>query len=79
MNVHFYFSLNHNLFRMKLRYPGLPCLQVGQEHKHTYLPMEVSNFYNNNVNHLDQNNIFLPRYDLNCENPCCIKIKMLSI
>ncbi|XP_023346536.1 protein argonaute-1 isoform X2 [Eurytemora carolleeae] len=28
-------------YRMKLRYPGLPCLQVGQEHKHTYLPMEV--------------------------------------
>jgi hypothetical protein len=26
---------------MKLRYPHLPCLQVGQEHKHTYLPLEV--------------------------------------
>ena len=24
------------------RYPHLPCLQVGQEHKHTYLPLEVS-------------------------------------
>jgi hypothetical protein len=29
-------------YRIKLKYPGLPCLQVGQEHKHTYLPMEVS-------------------------------------
>ncbi|EDV37961.1 uncharacterized protein Dana_GF11153, isoform A [Drosophila ananassae] len=28
-------------YRMKLRYPHLPCLQVGQEHKHTYLPLEV--------------------------------------
>lgn len=28
---------------MKLRYPHLPCLQVGQEHKHTYLPLEVCN------------------------------------
>lgn len=26
---------------MKLRFPHLPCLQVGQEHKHTYLPLEV--------------------------------------
>lgn len=24
------------------RYPHLPCLQVGQEQKHTYLPLEVS-------------------------------------
>lgn len=23
------------------RYPHFPCLQVGQEHKHTYLPLEV--------------------------------------
>lgn len=29
-------------YKMKLRYPNLPCLQVGQEHKHTYLPLEVS-------------------------------------
>ena len=29
-------------YKMKLRYPHLPCLQVGQEHKHTYLPLEVS-------------------------------------
>jgi len=28
-------------YGIKLQYPGLPCLQVGQEHKHTYLPMEV--------------------------------------
>lgn len=28
-------------YKMKLRYPNLPCLQVGQEHKHTYLPLEV--------------------------------------
>jgi hypothetical protein len=27
---------------MKLAYPHLPCLQVGQEQKHTYLPLEVS-------------------------------------
>uniref|UniRef100_A0A1B0CSD2 Protein argonaute-1 n=1 Tax=Lutzomyia longipalpis TaxID=7200 RepID=A0A1B0CSD2_LUTLO len=27
-------------YKMKLRYPHLPCLQVGQEHKHTYLPLE---------------------------------------
>ena len=25
------------------RYPFLPCLQVGQEQKHTYLPLEVCN------------------------------------
>ena len=25
------------------RYPHLLCLQVGQEQKHTYLPMEVCN------------------------------------
>lgn len=24
-------------------YPHLPCLQVGQEQKHTYLPLEVCN------------------------------------
>ena len=28
-------------YQMKLRFPHLPCLQVGQEHKNTYLPMEV--------------------------------------
>ena len=28
-------------YKMKLRFPNLPCLQVGQEHKHTYLPLEV--------------------------------------
>jgi len=28
-------------YKMKLQYPHLPCLQVGQEHKHTYLPLEV--------------------------------------
>lgn len=28
-------------YKMKLRHPHLPCLQVGQEHKHTYLPLEV--------------------------------------
>ena len=28
-------------YGIRLQYPGLPCLQVGQEHKHTYLPMEV--------------------------------------
>ncbi|KZC11542.1 Protein argonaute-2, partial [Dufourea novaeangliae] len=30
-------------YKIKLRYPHLPCLQVGQEHKHTYLPLEVCN------------------------------------
>ncbi|XP_018016166.1 protein argonaute-2 [Hyalella azteca] len=30
-------------YRMRLRFPHLPCLQVGQEHKHTYLPLEVCN------------------------------------
>jgi eukaryotic translation initiation factor 2C len=28
-------------YAMKLRFPHLPCLQVGQEQKHTYLPLEV--------------------------------------
>ena len=28
---------------MKLQHPHLPCLQVGQEQKHTYLPLEVYN------------------------------------
>ncbi|CAF0775064.1 unnamed protein product [Rotaria sordida] len=35
-----YFYEKH---RMKLQYPHLPCLQVGQEQKHTYLPLEVCN------------------------------------
>jgi len=26
-------------YGIKLKYPVLPCLQVGQEQKHTYLPM----------------------------------------
>ncbi|CAG0893618.1 unnamed protein product [Darwinula stevensoni] len=30
-------------YHMKLQFPHLPCLQVGQEHKHTYLPLEVCN------------------------------------
>ena len=34
-----YFKEKHKL---ELRYPHLPCLQVGQEKKHTYLPLEVS-------------------------------------
>uniref|UniRef100_A0A7E4W4Z4 Protein argonaute-1 n=1 Tax=Panagrellus redivivus TaxID=6233 RepID=A0A7E4W4Z4_PANRE len=28
-------------YNMQLKYPHLPCLQVGQEQKHTYLPPEV--------------------------------------
>jgi hypothetical protein len=32
-------------YGVKLKFPGLPCLQVGQEHKHTYLPMEVSTLF----------------------------------
>lgn len=31
-------------YKLILRYPHLPCLQVGQEQKHTYLPLEVSTF-----------------------------------
>ena len=34
-------------YKMKLRYPHLPCLQVGQEHKHTYLPLEVTSYFVN--------------------------------
>ncbi|XP_022161620.1 protein argonaute-2-like [Myzus persicae] len=30
-------------YKIKLRYSHLPCLQVGDEHKHTYLPLEVCN------------------------------------
>ncbi|KAG2465296.1 AGO2 protein, partial [Polypterus senegalus] len=28
-------------YKLALRYPHLPCLQVGQEQKHTYLPLEM--------------------------------------
>lgn len=28
-------------YNMQLKYPYLPCLQVGQEHKNIYLPLEV--------------------------------------
>ncbi|GIX82238.1 protein argonaute-1 [Caerostris extrusa] len=31
-------------YKMKLRYPHFPCLQVGQEHKHTYSPSFGVNF-----------------------------------
>uniref|UniRef100_A0A674EZP0 Protein argonaute-3-like n=1 Tax=Salmo trutta TaxID=8032 RepID=A0A674EZP0_SALTR len=30
-------------YSLQLKYPHLPCLQVGQEQKHTYLPLEVCN------------------------------------
>ncbi|KAK6167315.1 hypothetical protein SNE40_021377 [Patella caerulea] len=30
-------------YKIKLQYPHFPCLQVGQEQKHTYLPLEVCN------------------------------------
>uniref|UniRef100_A0A183T6C1 Protein argonaute-1 n=1 Tax=Schistocephalus solidus TaxID=70667 RepID=A0A183T6C1_SCHSO len=30
-------------YKISLNYPHLPCLQVGQEQKHTYLPLEVCN------------------------------------
>jgi eukaryotic translation initiation factor 2C len=33
-----YFQEKYNI---RLQYPHLPCLQVGQEQKHTYLPLEV--------------------------------------
>ncbi|NP_001295590.1 protein argonaute-2 [Strongylocentrotus purpuratus] len=35
-----YFKERHNTI---LQYPHLPCLQVGQEQRHTYLPLEVCN------------------------------------
>uniref|UniRef100_A0A673FU27 Protein argonaute-3-like n=1 Tax=Sinocyclocheilus rhinocerous TaxID=307959 RepID=A0A673FU27_9TELE len=35
-----YFREKYNL---QLKFPHLPCLQVGQEQKHTYLPLEVCN------------------------------------
>ncbi|RNA31902.1 Argonaute [Brachionus plicatilis] len=35
-----YFSEKHSI---RLQYAHLPCLQVGQEQKHTYLPLEVCN------------------------------------
>ncbi|XP_028317063.1 protein argonaute-3 isoform X1 [Gouania willdenowi] len=35
-----YFREKYNLH---LKYPHLPCLQAGQEQKHTYLPLEVCN------------------------------------
>ncbi|KAL3117936.1 hypothetical protein niasHT_005179 [Heterodera trifolii] len=31
----------YDKYRLQLKYPHLPCLQVGQEQKHTYLPPEV--------------------------------------
>ena len=37
-----YFREKYNL---QLKYPHLPCLQVGQEQKHTYLPLEVSHVW----------------------------------
>lgn len=37
-----YFKQKYNL---QLKYPHLPCLQVGQEQKHTYLPLEVRRFF----------------------------------
>lgn len=37
-----YFREKYNL---QLKYPHLPCLQVGQEQKHTYLPLEVSDWW----------------------------------
>ena len=36
-----YFKEKHKL---ELRYAHLPCLQVGQEKKHTYLPLEVRTY-----------------------------------
>jgi len=33
----------HDKHHIKLLHPHLPCLQVGQEQKHTYLPLEVCN------------------------------------
>ena len=35
-----YFKDRHKLV---LRYPHLPCVQVTQEQKHTYLPLELCN------------------------------------
>lgn len=33
----------YDKYQIQLKYPHLPCLQVGQEQKHTYLPLEVCN------------------------------------
>lgn len=41
-SVFMYFKEKHKL---DLRFPHLPCLQVGQEKKHTYLPLEVCYIY----------------------------------
>lgn len=41
LNFKFLMFLNIFFFLLKFRFPNLPCLQVGQEHKHTYLPLEV--------------------------------------
>jgi len=41
-----YFKDRHKLV---LRYPHLPCLQVGQEQKHTYLPLEASKFLDDTI------------------------------
>jgi eukaryotic translation initiation factor 2C len=29
-------------YKLQLRFPNYPCLQVGSEQRHTYLPLEVS-------------------------------------
>ena len=29
-------------YQLELEYPNYPCLQVGSEQRHTYLPLEVS-------------------------------------
>ena len=36
-------SFVSHVFLFACRFPHLPCLQVGQEQKHTYLPLEVCN------------------------------------
>ena len=38
MSVFQYFK---NKYKIPLRYPLLPCIQIGQPKRQTYLPMEV--------------------------------------
>jgi len=51
-----YFREKYNL---QLKYPHLPCLQVGQEQKHTYLPLEVRVKRFDNLLYVSRNH-FLP-------------------
>ncbi|KOB76404.1 Protein argonaute [Operophtera brumata] len=56
-------------YKMKLRFPHLPCLQVGQEHKHTYLPLEVEREINNLVRRANFNtDLYVKEFGLTISN-----------